>query len=74
MNYLYKSYLTFKGKRKYPWLYRREDVLDDNISFSELFDKEFEEQVETLIGNWVNNDYFILSFLGSFPDDDGVKT
>ncbi len=64
MNYLYKSYRTFKGKYKYPWLYRREDVLDDTISFSELFDKEFTEQVETLVGEWVNDDYFILSFLG----------
>lgn len=64
MNYLRKSYRTFKGKRKYPWLYRREDVLDDTISFSELFDKEFEEHVETLIGEWINDDYFIISFLG----------
>lgn len=64
MKYFNKLYLTIKGKRKYPWLYRREDILDDDISFSELCNKEFQENVETLIGEWVNKDYFILSFLG----------
>jgi len=64
MNFIRNSYRTFKGKRKLPWLYRREDLLDDTISFSEIFDQEFHAQVETLIGTWINKNYIILSFLG----------
>lgn len=64
MNYIRNSYRTFKGKRKLSWLYRREDLLDDTISFSEIFDKEFHKNVETLIGTWINDNYIIISFLG----------
>lgn len=64
MNFIRNSYRSFKGKHKFPWLYRREDLLDDTVSFSEIFDTEFHTRVETLIGEWINKKYIILSFLG----------
>lgn len=64
MDYFKKKWRNFRGKRKYPWLYRREDLLEDDVSFSELYDDEFKQQLSTLIGKWINQDYFLLSLLG----------
>jgi serine/threonine protein kinase len=64
MDFLRNKWRNFRIKRKYPWLYRREDLLDDDVSFSELYDDEFRQQLNTLIGKWVNQEYFLLNLLG----------
>lgn len=64
MNHIKKRWRNYKGKLQTPWLYRREDLLDDTVSMSEVFDDFFKEKAETLVGTWVNSQYFILSFIG----------
>jgi serine/threonine protein kinase len=64
MKYIKNKWRTYKGKHREPWLYRREDLLDENTSFSEIFDDFFKEKAETLIGKWINHNYMILSFIG----------
>lgn len=64
MGYLRNKWNNLRGKLKESWLYRREDLIDDDISFSELYDDEFRQQLGTFIGTWVNQQYFLLSLLG----------
>jgi len=54
---------TYRNKRKYPWLYRREDLYSD-ITFEELHGEQDKQYAETLIGTWLNDDYFIIDFIG----------
>ena len=37
MGYLRNKWNNLRGKLKESWLYRREDLIDDDISFSELY-------------------------------------
>lgn len=64
MNYLKKKYRTILGKINKPWLYRREDLLEDDVSFSELYDDEFRQQLGTFVGEWINQEYFLITLLG----------
>ena len=67
MNSLITKWKTFKGKRKHPWLYAREDLLDEtepDDTINELDGEEFQENVKSLVGTWINYEYFLVSFLG----------